>query len=39
MLRRGSFANEVVEFLGVGHAPAIMSDDRIRVVEEFLLRA
>ena len=29
---------EVVEFAGVGHAPALMSDDQIRVVKEFLLR-
>jgi pimeloyl-ACP methyl ester carboxylesterase len=29
---------EVVEFPGVGHAPALMSDDQIRVVKEFLLR-
>jgi pimeloyl-ACP methyl ester carboxylesterase len=29
---------EVVEFSGVGHAPALMSDDQIRVVKEFLLR-
>jgi pimeloyl-ACP methyl ester carboxylesterase len=30
---------EVAEFPGVGHAPALMSDDQIRVVREFLLRA
>jgi pimeloyl-ACP methyl ester carboxylesterase len=29
---------EVVEFPGVGHAPALMSADQIRVVKEFLLR-
>jgi pimeloyl-ACP methyl ester carboxylesterase len=29
---------EVVEFPGVGHAPALMSRDQIRVVKEFLLR-
>ncbi|MGH8692092.1 MAG: alpha/beta fold hydrolase [Burkholderiales bacterium] len=29
---------EVVEFAGVGHAPALMSADQIRVVKEFLLR-
>jgi pimeloyl-ACP methyl ester carboxylesterase len=29
---------EVVEFPGVGHAPALMSEDQIRVVKEFLLR-
>src|SRR6266850_1376340 len=29
---------EVAEFPGVGHAPALMSRDQIRVVKEFLLR-
>ena len=29
---------EVAEFDGVGHAPALMSDDQIRVVKKFLLR-
>jgi pimeloyl-ACP methyl ester carboxylesterase len=29
---------EVVEFPSVGHAPALMSRDQIRVVKEFLLR-
>ena len=29
---------EVAEFEGVGHAPALMSADQIRVVKEFLLR-
>jgi pimeloyl-ACP methyl ester carboxylesterase len=29
---------EVVEFPGVGHAPALMSKDQIGVVKEFLLR-
>lgn len=29
---------EVVEFAGVGHAPALMSAEQIRVVREFLLR-
>jgi pimeloyl-ACP methyl ester carboxylesterase len=29
---------EVVEFPGVGHAPALMSKDQIRAVKEFLLR-
>jgi pimeloyl-ACP methyl ester carboxylesterase len=29
---------EVVEFAGVGHAPALMSADQIGVVKEFLLR-
>ena len=29
---------EVVEFPGVGHAPALMSADQIRVVKDFLLR-
>ena len=30
---------EVAEFPGVGHAPALMSEDQIRVVREFLSRA
>ena len=30
---------EVMEFAGVGHAPALMSADQIRVVKDFLLRA
>ena len=29
---------EIVEFPGVGHAPALMSDDQIAVVKAFLLR-
>ncbi len=29
---------QVAEFAGVGHAPALMSQDQIRVVKEFLLR-
>jgi len=29
---------EVAEFAGVGHAPALMSADQIRVVRDFLLR-
>ena len=29
---------EIVEFPGVGHAPALMSADQIRVVKDFLLR-
>jgi len=29
---------ELVEFPGVGHAPALMSADQIGVVKEFLLR-
>jgi pimeloyl-ACP methyl ester carboxylesterase len=29
---------EIAEFAGVGHAPALMSEDQIRVVKEFLLR-
>jgi pimeloyl-ACP methyl ester carboxylesterase len=29
---------EVVEFPGIGHAPALMSEDQIGVVKEFLLR-
>jgi hypothetical protein len=27
---------EVAEFPGVGHAPALMSKDQIRVVKEFI---
>jgi pimeloyl-ACP methyl ester carboxylesterase len=30
---------EAVEFAGVGHAPALMSDEQIGVVREFLTRA
>jgi pimeloyl-ACP methyl ester carboxylesterase len=37
-MRRRKPDVEVVEFPGVGHAPALMSDDQIRVVKEFLLR-
>jgi pimeloyl-ACP methyl ester carboxylesterase len=29
---------EIAEFEGVGHAPALMSEDQIRVVKDFLLR-
>ena len=29
---------EIAEFPGVGHAPALMSDEQIRVVKQFLLR-
>jgi pimeloyl-ACP methyl ester carboxylesterase len=29
---------EVVEFEGVGHAPALMSADQIQVVKDFLLK-
>jgi pimeloyl-ACP methyl ester carboxylesterase len=29
---------EIVEFPGVGHAPALMSAEQIRVVREFLLQ-
>jgi pimeloyl-ACP methyl ester carboxylesterase len=29
---------EIAEFAGVGHAPALMSADQIRVVKDFLLR-
>jgi pimeloyl-ACP methyl ester carboxylesterase len=29
---------QLVEFAGVGHAPALMADDQIAVVREFLLR-
>jgi pimeloyl-ACP methyl ester carboxylesterase len=38
-MRRRKPDVEVVEFPGVGHAPALMSADQIRVVKEFLLRA
>ena len=31
-------ATEVVEFPGVGHAPALMNDEQIAVVKRFLLR-
>ena len=37
MQQRGP-KTEVMEFAGIGHAPALMSDDQIRVVREFLLR-
>jgi pimeloyl-ACP methyl ester carboxylesterase len=37
-MKRRKPAVEVVEFAGVGHAPALMSDDQIQVVKEFLLR-
>ena len=36
MTRRGPQAR-LVEFEGVGHAPALMADDQIRVVRNFLL--
>ncbi len=29
---------ELIEFEGIGHAPALMSDDQIRVVQNFLLQ-
>lgn len=29
---------ELVEFEGIGHAPALMSDDQIRIVRDFLLQ-
>ncbi len=29
---------QVAEFAGVGHAPALMSDEQTRVVRQFLLR-
>ena len=29
---------EIVEFAGVGHAPALMSADQISAVKQFLLR-
>ena len=35
MQRRGPRA-KVVEFAGVGHAPALMSKDQVRAVSEFL---
>lgn len=37
-MRRRKPDLEVAEFAGVGHAPALMSLDQIRVVREFLLR-
>ena len=37
MTQRGPHP-ELVEFEGVGHAPALMSDDQIRVVRNFLLQ-
>lgn len=36
MRRRGPVAR-VVEFQGIGHAPALMADDQIGIVREFLL--
>ena len=36
MTRRGPKA-KLVDFPGVGHAPALVSDDQIRVVRDFLL--
>lgn len=36
MTRRGPRA-QVIEFAGVGHAPALMADDQIRAVHDFLL--
>ncbi len=38
MTRRGP-KPQLVEFAGVGHAPALMADDQIAVVREFLLRS
>ena len=35
MTRRGPKA-EFVEFAGIGHAPALMAEDQIRIVNEFL---
>jgi len=35
MKRRGPRA-QLVEFAGIGHAPALMADDQIAVVREFL---
>jgi pimeloyl-ACP methyl ester carboxylesterase len=37
-MRRRKPDVEVVEYAGVGHAPALMSEEQIAVVEEFLLR-
>lgn len=37
MTRRGP-RPELVEFEGIGHAPALMSDDQIRIVRDFLLQ-
>jgi pimeloyl-ACP methyl ester carboxylesterase len=37
-MRRRKPDVEVLEFEGVGHAPALMSDDQIGVVKDFLLR-
>jgi hypothetical protein len=36
MTRRGP-RPKLIEFDGVGHAPALMADDQIRVVREFLM--
>jgi pimeloyl-ACP methyl ester carboxylesterase len=36
MTRRGP-KPRLVEFEGVGHAPALMADDQIKVVREFLM--
>ena len=38
MLTRGPKAR-LVEFPGIGHAPTLMSDDQIKVVRDFLLKA
>jgi pimeloyl-ACP methyl ester carboxylesterase len=37
-MRERKPGTEVVEFAGVGHAPALMSEDQIAVVKRFLLR-
>jgi pimeloyl-ACP methyl ester carboxylesterase len=37
MTRRGPRPS-LVEFAGVGHAPALMAEDQIRAVREFLLQ-
>lgn len=37
-MRQRKPAVEVAEFEGVGHAPALMSEDQIRVVKNFLLQ-
>jgi hypothetical protein len=38
MTRSGPLAR-LVEFEGIGHAPALMADDQIRVVRNFLLES
>jgi hypothetical protein len=36
MVARGPAGTRLVEFAGIGHAPAFMSDDQIGAVETFL---